>query len=189
MVALIYVLIDPRTGEIRYVGWTNRTLERRLRHHIREKRTFHRGRWVQQLRRENLKPLIRLVQTVPLVVWQDAERYWIRFHREQGCPLTNGTDGGEGSLGRVVTEETRTKMRAALGTGPGSRPKRSQEFRDRQRLALLARVNPATQEAVREKISQTKTGRKLGPQTPEHRKRISTARKAYYERLKNVSFV
>ena len=103
LLARIYVLVDPRDEEIRYVGWTIRTLPQRLRSHLRDKYPGHKTRWVQMLRRLGLKPRIDLIQEVPLLDWAAAERYWIGYFRSMGCRLTNSTDGGEGRLGHHPT--------------------------------------------------------------------------------------
>lgn len=125
----IYVLIDPRTGEIRYVGATSKTLEQRLYGHLKVRSTGHKGRWVEQLRRQGLSPRVSLVQEVTVACWQEAERYWISYFRSVGCNLTNMTDGGDGVVGynadvrakmsaarrkRVTTPETRAKMSASM---------------------------------------------------------------------------
>ena len=110
--AFIYVLIDPRTEEIRYVGWTSTTLKRRLQAHLCSRSGVHRTRWIQSLLREGLRPCIRAVQQVPLGSWGDAERYWIAYFKKIGCPLTNGTEGGEGSLGHQVNIEARQRISA-----------------------------------------------------------------------------
>lgn len=109
--ASIYVLIDPRDGEIRYVGWTSYSLNDRLAAHMVDHRsTCHRVRWVSLLKRLSLRPIIRRVQFVPISQVHVAERYWIAFHRSIGCRLTNSTDGGEGTLGLQVSDETRLRL-------------------------------------------------------------------------------
>lgn len=109
----IYVLIDPVTEEIRYVGWTSKTLRARLGAHRRDKHHCHRVHWINNLRNNGLVPRIALVQTVPNEQWTQAECYWIAFFRGLGCPLTNGTSGGEGMLGHHHSEGTRLKLRQA----------------------------------------------------------------------------
>jgi len=202
MIARIYVLVDSHDGEIRYVGWTNKTLQRRLACHLREKhKTFHRAQWLEVLRRLTMVPIILLLQEVPLTEWATAERYWIKFFRTIGCRLTNTTDGGQGTPGKVVSAETRAKISAA--NAGRTRPPRSEAFRAKQRTALIGR-NPMLRPDVRAKVSLMKRGQKLGPQsdehraklsmaaqkcTPEKRAKLSAATKAYHERMRNAANV
>ena len=41
-----------------------------------------------------------------------AERWWVLYGRLSDWPLTNLTDGGEGTTGRVHSEETKAKIAA-----------------------------------------------------------------------------
>lgn len=107
--AWIYVLIDPRDEEIRYVGWTN-DLRTRYGCHLRDKKPCYRTYWIMKLRRMGLKPRMEVVQEVSLQSWAEAEIYWISYFRNIGCKLVNGTDGGQGNLGWCPSEETRTKI-------------------------------------------------------------------------------
>ena len=85
--ALIYVLVDPRDGEIRYIGWTTQTLAKRYKSHLAYKGQAHRSKWVQALLQQGLGPIIRLIQAVPVENGPAAEIYWIKFHRDLGCRL------------------------------------------------------------------------------------------------------
>ena len=110
----IYVLIDPRTEEIRYVGKTSAKLSRRLSQHTRARAHNRHDAWVTCLRERDLRPHIELVQEVPDDFWQEAERYWIAYYRSIGCNLVNGTDGGEGApKGIKLTPEHCAKISAS----------------------------------------------------------------------------
>ena len=106
----IYVLIDPRDNQIRYVGKTHTTLGRRLCEHCRTDRidTSRKGRWIAKLLRMGLRPIIETIQTVDSESWQKAEQYWIGYYRDLGCELTNGTLGGDG--GNSPTPEAIAKL-------------------------------------------------------------------------------
>jgi hypothetical protein len=111
----IYVLKDPRTLEVRYVGATSRP-DKRLRDHIkgaRLKAKTHKDHWLRQLLTHDLKPVFEVVAN-PTGDWETAEREWIARFRARGCRLTNSTDGGEGL--RNPTAEVRAKM-SKLKTG------------------------------------------------------------------------
>lgn len=61
----IYILIDPFTQAIRYVGVTNQGLDERLAEHIyyaRKGDKCHRSCWIRKLLSDNLKPIIQLVE-------------------------------------------------------------------------------------------------------------------------------
>ncbi len=99
MVGKIYTLTDPRTGEIRYVGFTVIELNDRLKGHIDPnhlKSITHKNNWIKTLINENLMPVIEEVDTVEIEMWQFWERYWISQFRSWNFSLTNMTDGGNG---------------------------------------------------------------------------------------------
>lgn len=103
---LIYGLIDPRDGRIRYVGKTHQTLQARLCKHISErnhpdKKGYHKSAWIRCLVAIGLKPEIILLEKVVDGDWVEAEKRWIAYGRSQRWDLTNHTDGGEGAYGRV----------------------------------------------------------------------------------------
>lgn len=109
----IYCLRHPTTKEVRYVG---KTIDLK----IREKSHRQLGKtrcdnWKRSLVKDGLWPELEVLETVPVGAnWTDRERYWIAYFKAQGAELTNLTDGGEGTHGRVVTEAYREKMRKAF---------------------------------------------------------------------------
>ncbi|WP_080421237.1 GIY-YIG nuclease family protein [Burkholderia ubonensis] len=107
----IYVLRDPRTGAVRYVGKTVQTLARRLSAHMLRsaaKRT-HRDCWIAGLMAAGFEPVIECIATAG-ADWAEREQFWIAHYRAAGCDLTNQTDGGEGSPGIEVSETQRRGM-------------------------------------------------------------------------------
>ena len=108
----VYTLSDPRTGYVRYVGFTSVSLALRLRRHLDDGNPSHRRNWIKSLRAAGVRPRIKLLEEYDDSESAfDAEREWISMARHLGCDLVNMTDGGEGTLG--VSVETRAKMRAA----------------------------------------------------------------------------
>lgn len=106
----IYGLFDPRTGELRYVGKTDRPRER-LANQMNERSNTHRCHWLQELRSAGLMPVQRIFDAAPRGGdWQRRECAYIEAARMSGCRLTNGTDGGDGVSG--LSDEARAKMRA-----------------------------------------------------------------------------
>ena len=54
----IYCLIDPRNNEVRYIGFTGQTLEKRLHEHMNCDCRYYKGKWLTILKKENLSPII-----------------------------------------------------------------------------------------------------------------------------------
>lgn len=95
----IYALQDPFTLELRYVGKTFR-LRERLMNQCNENSNTHRCHWIQSLVKRSARPAHVILETLDDdAEWEDRERYWIAYGREQGWPLTNGTEGGDGVKG------------------------------------------------------------------------------------------
>lgn len=109
-ITTIYVLRDPRTKEIRYVGKTIQGLKKRLAAHLvrsKKKRT-HRDCWIASLLAVGFVPEIEAIATASHD-WPEEERRWIAHFRSIGCVLTNQSDGGEGTPGITLSESWRRK--------------------------------------------------------------------------------
>lgn len=106
----IYILVDPRTEEVRYVGKAANPGARLSGHVTQAKRrdTYCR-RWIAQLVDGGLRPKMIIVEG-PTLEWEEAERRWIAHYRAQNARLTNLTDGGEGLTGYHHTDETKRKI-------------------------------------------------------------------------------
>ncbi len=102
---IIYTLKNPRTQEVRYVGFTMRTAAARLTQHISHalhvRRRNHCQNWVVFLLSIGLHPILEVIESGAGEGWQDAERRWIVYYRQKGARLLNSTDGGEGVPGRA----------------------------------------------------------------------------------------
>lgn len=108
----IYGLSCPVTGEIRYVGKSDRPWERlkahtswvrRWKRHARIKRvipahriplpdprTSPKGAWLWQLDRRGLEPRLAVLEQIPAADWCEAERRWTERLIRAGHRLTNG---------------------------------------------------------------------------------------------------
>jgi hypothetical protein len=173
----IYVLREPRTGEVRYVGKTKRRLSDRLRQHLKDSRRqqvrSHLKYWLIALARLGLVPVIELVITVPDNAWKGAETAVIELYEETGARLTNTTRGGEGRVaplsddarqklkGRVFNDQHRAKLRAAAlirGGRPHSAEsrakiaeanrKRTQSADTRAKISIARRLRGQAQASV-----------------------------------------
>jgi group I intron endonuclease len=95
----IYVLKEPDTLKIRYVGMTSKSLKERLRKHLDNalytKHNPHLCNWILKYYKNNQLPIIDLVEECVIENWQEREKYWITQFND----LLNSTNGGEGSFG------------------------------------------------------------------------------------------
>lgn len=108
----IYTLEHPVTGVIRYVGKTINP-KSRLKGHmwgcgakIRSKSQS----WIYSIKKDGLKPVMKILDEVTESTWSDAEMYWIEQFRQWGFKLYNEVAGGYGAPGRKHTEEQRKLM-------------------------------------------------------------------------------
>jgi hypothetical protein len=165
--ARLYVLSDPRTGELRYVGWTSRTVAKRLTAHLNEANgngRHHRLNWLGLILAESLRPIIRTIAI--LETKQEAKRCevaYISALRGRGHDLVNSTAGGDGLAD--PTPEVRARMAEAQR---GKRHSRESI----ERGAAKRRGVPRSQEA-NEKTAAFWRGRH---HTPESRARMSAVR-------------
>jgi hypothetical protein len=111
---LIYGLVDPNTLQLRYIGKSCSGLARPRRHF--QPSTYnlnngHKASWVRGLLTQGNQPSVVVIQAFDTPdILCEAERCWIRYFRSMGCPLTNLTDGGEGTPGCYPSEETRALL-------------------------------------------------------------------------------
>lgn len=89
----IYKLLDPITNEIRYIGKTKNALLKRYKEHIYRAKQEHDSHvycWIRKLLKDNLKPIIELVEECTEENWEEREKYWIAYYPN----LTNVSKGG-----------------------------------------------------------------------------------------------
>lgn len=153
----IYGLWDPRNYQLRYIGKADNPLDR-LKNHIEEAKhsnvKTYKSNWIRQLLSEGLEPYIEILEEVLIDNWQEAEIAWIEECKKFGLKLTNKTNGGDGTTGLILSDETKEKMRQkAIG-----RPRTDEE---------------------RRKLSESKKGKSTWVKgkhlTEEHKKRIGLA--------------
>jgi hypothetical protein len=93
----IYILIDPRDNKVRYVGKANNVSQRYKAHLNRaRKHQIHKANWIKQLKENDLKPILEVVDIVPIDEWIFWETYWISQFKAWGFDLINYTSGGDG---------------------------------------------------------------------------------------------
>lgn len=106
---IIYALQDPITFEIRYIGKSQKGLNRpqyHLKKFLYNKRLqkYPLYKWIKKNIKHEAVPKILIIQEFntaePL---NEAEKFWIDYFKKQGCPLLNMTEGGEGAPGYQFT--------------------------------------------------------------------------------------
>jgi len=107
MKTYIYILTDPITNEVRYVGKTINTAKR-FAHHLSNNTKTHCRSWIKSLLNKNLLPVFSIIDETT-ENWAELEKYWIAQFKEWGFKLTNHTLGGEGLFGMKVSQETKDK--------------------------------------------------------------------------------
>lgn len=108
--ATIYGLIDPRDGQLRYVGKTVRSLKDRIREHKHDPTRNHRTNWLKSVYSYGAAPEIVVLEVTTQDEGSAAEIWWIAYMKFIGCKLVNATLGGEGV---IPTTDTRHKMSIA----------------------------------------------------------------------------
>ncbi len=119
----IYELIEPITDETRYIGKTNNP-SYRFKTHIREvsKKNTHKNNWIKSLLKQNLEPVLNIIDEVKESESSYWERFYISLYKVWNCRLTNSTLGGDGHnredvlgrknpmYGKHHSEETKKKI-------------------------------------------------------------------------------
>jgi DNA-binding CsgD family transcriptional regulator len=93
----IYSLSDPNTHEIRYIGKSN-NIVKRLHCHLTKSnlvKNTHKNNWIKQLLLSGSKPILEVIDIVPIEDWMFWEIYWISQFKTWGFDLTNLTNGGD----------------------------------------------------------------------------------------------
>ena len=119
----IYGLLDPITGELRYIGQTIGKLRRRLSKHICEAKkggiNYHKNCWIKSILNKNLRPEIYLLEEVETLKELDEAEVWhIQYWRSIGCNLTNLAPGGKSNKGVKHSLENRINMSIGHGHNP-----------------------------------------------------------------------
>jgi hypothetical protein len=174
----IYVLIDPRDNQARYVGCSGRVRARKNEHksQARKSRTA-KAAWLRELAGLGLEPVVQVLES-PVADWEEAEQRWIASYRQSGAPLLNQTDGGAGSPGYVMPEEERRRVgerTKAIHTGRRRSEESKARMAERQKEAWKnpdRKPAPPRSVETRARMSEAQRGKKASEET---RRRISEA--------------
>lgn len=93
----IYTLEHPITEEIRYVGKTKNP-KMRFHNHCNKlhNEKSHKRNWINKLKKEGLKPKMKILDEVLESEWKFWERFWINQLKQWNFNLVNHTSGGDG---------------------------------------------------------------------------------------------
>jgi len=152
----IYVLKDPTTEEIRYVGKADDP-DLRLRRHLMDKGINRRTNWIKKLMASGNRPVVEIVDEVSIPEWKSWEVAYIQFYKDCGFDLVNTTLGGEGTNGHRHTTESCQKISKAL-TGRVF----SEEHKKKISLSWTGRV---VSDETRRKLSEKRKGRVISAET------------------------
>lgn len=97
MKVFIYTLEHPITNEVRYIGKTKNPKMRFHNHcnKLHNEKT-HKRNWINSLKKENLKPIMKILDEIEESEWKYWEKFWIEQFRQWGFNLVNHTSGGDG---------------------------------------------------------------------------------------------
>jgi len=187
ILCIIYVLLDPRTNQVRNVGKTMRSTETRLKEHIWEAKNSNKtytSKWIRSLLKADIIPTIEIIDAVPEKDWKFWESHYIKLFKSFGARLTNLTGGGEGTTGYTYTDEARESARQSALRGyargrkkllgenhPMFGKTRSEETK---KLISKANLGKICSKETKKKIRKGNLGK---TQTEESRKLMSKARK------------
>lgn len=188
---LIYLLRDPRNSQVKYVGKTVQKIRDRLTTHIREAKRNDKSpkdKWILEVISNDFEPIIEIIEQAQEENWQERERYWIVEYYNQGCELTNRTDGGEGLHGHKFSKEHRKKLSKVLvGNKRALGYKHPKEFGQEISKRMTGEDNPNYgkdfSRKYREKLSNAQKGRKHSEETK------VKMRKAAIERSENPEYI
>lgn len=176
MKVFIYTLEHPVTHEVRYVGKTKNP-QMRFHNHMnkRHNENTHKSNWIQKLKAEKLRPIMKILDEVEETEWKFWERYWIIQLISWGFELTNHTSGGEGlTLGNQTSfqkghkswNKGTAKVKVLKGTQGKTDKNKENYFKsgftpwNKGRTGYsTSRKGYTVPEEVRKKISLTLTGR------------------------------
>lgn len=86
--SVIYALVDPCTGLVRYVGNTINP-DKRFREHIyRHRKTPKMQSWIQELAAKNMTPIFVFLDSIKTETAMEIEKEWIN-HFNELSPLLN----------------------------------------------------------------------------------------------------
>jgi hypothetical protein len=113
----IYILIDPETNIVKYVGKSNNP-KRRFGRHLSRKTNARKQQWLNALKNKDLKPELLIIDNVNNSEWEFWEYHYINLYKSWGFDLLNLQEGGRhnssGFKNCKHTDETKDKISIEL---------------------------------------------------------------------------
>jgi hypothetical protein len=111
----IYALVDPRTGEIKYIGATTAGIERYKRHNSNYylKKSTLKNNWIKSLKLKNLSPELLIIEHCNKEDLCELEEFYISYFKFLGFVLLNHCDRGYGIKPQIKSTEEK-KRNASL---------------------------------------------------------------------------
>lgn len=109
----IYVLKDPISNEVRYVGQTKQKLKYRLKGHIWDavkcNSNIPKSNWIRKLLKQDLLPIQELLEEVEISNLNEREKYWVSYYNNVlNKKLLNLTEGGNDVCTNIKIYHRRT---------------------------------------------------------------------------------
>lgn len=160
-IANIYGLIDPISGQVKYVGKSNDP-DRRYKDHLTEARKSYlpyKNTWIRSLLEKGGKPILIILQHyVPLKLWRSAEQFWVQYYKDKGHKLTNLMPAG---IGSDMTEEMKQILSASH-----KKTWDDLEFRKKHsKSCSIAQKKKWENPEIRKKIIESQKGRIVSEET------------------------
>ncbi|MHA1814374.1 MAG: hypothetical protein ACTSX1_00060 [Candidatus Heimdallarchaeaceae archaeon] len=162
----IYTLSHPLTNEVRYIGKTVSKLKYRLSGHISEAKRgedkSYKNSWIISLLKQDLKPVIEILDEISDENWEWLEQYWISQFRSWNFNLINMTDGGDGNKNQQWTEEHRKNfvrtIKRKIASGEIDYSERAKKISQSHKGKILSKI-------TKEKLRQANLGKKYSIET------------------------
>jgi group I intron endonuclease len=152
----VYVLKEPNSEIVRYVGITTYPLQKRYIGHVNDPKKTYKTNWIKSLKLNGLLPEIELVEDG--LSFEEAlkkEIEYIKLFKACGARLVNGTLGGEGSMGYKHTENSKKKLSLSLKGRQFTK-----EHKNKISLGLIGKLHSKESYRKFSEFCKTRTGKK-----------------------------
>lgn len=177
----IYTLSAPDQEQVRYIGMTCQSINKRLNHHVNVSYPCHKTNWIKSLKLNGLLPVINIIDEG--LMHDEAaymEQQYIKLFKASGAKLTNMTKGGTGTPGHKVTDEAKQKLKERW-TGYKHTDEAKKKMSDHQKIHGNAYTGKTHSAEIRKKISIAATGKNLGDSNPSKREEVRAKISAFHK--------